>query len=320
MERITRLFNYEEETDRNQIDAAIGSMPSPQNQTYHHYIQHRLKMSRNGIETYTQRSVARLRLDKHIECHRAIDRIANKLVCHKSALIYIGAGGSTPANSPISIKKYVRCPGTRKLLNALKKRGNCIIKMVDEYMTSQHCARCFKQFPRWTKPKRYKLCDNCQPNERVHLPQMIVTNVSKRVLKMKRTIERTWKEMVNDGDAIAAILTQRNTKRLVSKKQRFWKNWLQPNVAVNAETENAAQSPKNLKTVWQRDISAAKLILYKGNNLIDLTKLFNLEKNQLLLFKMCISFSSIGRCQLFGLEIHPALIRPRRDQNYIAPP
>lgn len=262
LEKITRLFTFEEQTDRNGIAAMIGVMPSARNETWRHYIEHRLKMSRNGIETYTQRSVARLRLDKHIEWHRAIDRIAGKLVCHKPALIHLGAG-HIAANSPICIKKHVRCPGTRKLIEAFKKRGNCIIRMVDEYMTSQLCGRCFKQFPRWTKPKRYKLCDDCKPNPNLDLPRMIVTNVSKRSLQMNRATVQVWQEMANGGDAIAATLFQRNTARLVSKKQRFWKTWT-PN-AVNADTEDAAQT---LKTVWHRDISAAKLILYKGIHLI----------------------------------------------------
>lgn len=261
LERLTRLFAFEEQTDRNNIASTIGVMPSPRNTSWHHYIQHRIRMSMDGIDVYTQRNVARLRLDKHIEWHRAIDKIAAKLVCHKAALIYIGAG-QIAANSIISIKKHVRCPGTRKLINAFKKRGNCVIRMVDEWMTSQLCGRCFNRFPRWTKPKRFKKCDNCIPDEHLGLPEMIVTNVSKRALQMYRATIRVWQEMAEQGDAIAAILTQRDTGRLVSKKQRFLKTWL-PN-AVNAGTEDAAQAQKVLKTVWHRDISAAKLILYKG--------------------------------------------------------
>lgn len=267
LKRITQRFTIEEETDRNGIAARIGDMPSPRNETYLHYIEHRLAMARNGIATYTQRSVARLRLDKHIEWHRAIDKIAGKMVCHKPALIFIGAG-QWAANSIISIKKFVRCPGTRKLIQAFKKRHNCIIRMVDEYKTSQLCGRCFAQFPRWTKSKRYKLCSNCHPNEALGLPQTIVTNVSKRILNMKRLIIRTWQEMADYGDNIAAILCQRNANRLVSKRQRLSKTW-HPNAAANAaEEEDAEQSPQVLKTVWHRDISAAKLILYKGIRII----------------------------------------------------
>lgn len=139
-EVITRLFTYEEQTDRSHIASVIGQIPSSQNISWQHYIQHRLRMSVNGIETYTQRSYARLQLDKHIEWHRAIDKIAAKLENKKPSLIFIGSGGSTPANSPIKIKRNVRCPVTRKLIGAFKKRSNCVIRMVDEWMTSQHCA------------------------------------------------------------------------------------------------------------------------------------------------------------------------------------
>lgn len=100
-------------------------------------------MSKDGIETYTQRKYARLQLDKHIEWHRAIDRIAAKLVGYKLALIFIGAGGND-ANSPINIKKHVKCLGTQKLVNTFKRRVmNCVIRLVDEWITSQHCAECF---------------------------------------------------------------------------------------------------------------------------------------------------------------------------------
>lgn len=275
LERLTRLFTFEEQQDRNNIAATIGTMPSPRNTSWRHYIAHRLRMMENGIETYTQRNVARLRLDKHIESHRIIDRIVARLVNFLSAIILIGAGHFA-ANSPISIKKHVRCPGTRKLIGAFKKRGNCVVRMVDEYMTSQHCGKCFKRFPQWTRPKRFKLCDDCRPDENImRLPTAIVTNVSKRALQMQREIMRVWREMAEDGDAVAAILTQRNAKRLVSKKQTFLKTWQSNN--ANAEMEDAAkaeaQPRKTVKTVWHRDISAARLILYRGIHSITIEKL-----------------------------------------------
>lgn len=258
---MTRVFAFEEETDRNRMAAELGEMPSPQGTSWRSYIEHRLRVMEAGIEAYTIRPYARLRLDKHIEWHRAIDKKAGKLVNHKASIIYIGSGGSTPANSPIKIKKHVRCPGTRKLVFAFKKRGNCIIRMVDEYMTSQHCARCFKRFPQNTRSHRFKKCEQCKPNVYVRLPAKIVTIVSKRGLQMMRTIERAWREMREMGDAIAATLRDRpNTGHLVSKKQCFSKTWLP--MAVNGGMEDAAQT--KLKTVWHRDIAAAKLILYKG--------------------------------------------------------
>lgn len=258
---MTDTFVHAEKADIANVARTIGQMPSPRNTTWQHYIGHRLRMSTDGITTYTQRKYARLQLDKHIEWHRAIDRIAAKLVNHKSALIFVGAGGND-ANSPIRIKKHVKCPGTRKLVHTLKRRSNCVIRMVDEWMTSQHCGKCFTRFPQWTRPKRYKQCDNCVPDERLGITELIVTNVSKRVLQFERAIMRVWRQMAQDGNAIAATLMGRNQKRLVSAKQRFRKTG-QPN-AMEAASEEAARPQEVQKTVWHRDISAARLILYKG--------------------------------------------------------
>lgn len=256
---MTETFVRAEQADIANVARTINQMPSPRDTTWLHYIGHRLRMSTNGIETYTQRKYARLQLDKHIEWHRAIDRIAAKLVNHKSALIFVGAGGND-ANSPIRIKKYVKCPGTRKLVHFLKRRRNCVIRMVDEWMTSQHCGKCFTRFPQWTRPKRFKKCDNCVPDDRLEPAESIVTNVSKRVLQFERAIMRVWRKMAREGNEIAATLVGRNQKRLVSAKQRLRATW-QPN-AMDAASEEAAHP-----TVWHRDISAAKLILYKGEYL-----------------------------------------------------
>jgi len=302
---VTRVFTYDEECDRNRIANLIGEMPSPRGSTWSWYIKHRLRMMENGIASYTTNKYARLQLDKHIEWHRAIDTIANKLVCEKSALVWLG-GGTFAANSPISIKKHVRCPGLRKLLGAFKKRSNVIVRIVDEYMTSQLCGRCFKRYPRWTNSKRYKMCTECQPDKRLRLPTSIVTNVSKRVQQMERAIMQVWQEMAEAGDQIAAILTQRNTGRLVSKKQRLLKTW-QPNANVNAETEEAVQPETVLKTVWHRDISATRLIMYKGDYMR-----FNFLSIQLKIQIGNKLISFIGHCTLFGMPIHPLLRRPTR--------
>lgn len=259
---MSRVFKFDEECDRNRIAAIIGEMPSPKGTAWRAYIQHRLRMMADGIETYTTRNYARLQLDKHIRWHRAIDEIANKMVCGKPAIVYLGAGQWSP-NSPISIRKHVRCPGTRKLIGAIKKRGDCFIRMVDEWKTSQLCGRCFNAFPRWTYHKRYKKCENCQPNASLGLPPQIVTNVSKRDLQMQQQIMKEWKNMADMGDPIAALFASSDTGRLVSRKTRFHKTWL-PNAPGNDDNDDADQPHSTLKTVWHRDISAAKLILYKG--------------------------------------------------------
>lgn len=265
-EKMTRLFDFEEKSDRTRISADIGQMPSPRDSSWADYIQHRLRVMENGIATYSTRNYARLRLDKHMEWHRAIDKLAGQLTNHKPAIVFVGAGQIAP-NSPISIRKHVRCPGTRKLVEAFEKRG-CYVFMVDEWRTSQLCGRCLNPFPRRTKSYRFKKCDDCHPNPDLMLPTLIVTNVSKRALQMKRAIMNVWNDMANFGNAIAVALAQRNTARLVSKKQRFWKTWA-PNavVADGGEDTDAKEPRKVLKTVWHRDISAAKLILFRGNRL-----------------------------------------------------
>lgn len=261
-EQLSRVFKYDEEIDRNRIAEEIGEMPSPKGTTWNAYFHHRLRMMADGIQTYTTRRYARLQLDKHIEWHRAIDKMANQLVCGMPAILFIGAGKWSP-NSPISIRKYVRVPGTHKLVAAIQKRGDCFVIMVDEWKTSQLCGRCFGPFPRWTYHKRYKKCENCHPNPILHLPTQIVTNVSKRDLQLQRTIVKEWQLMAYMGDPIAAQLVESDTGRLVPRKTRFHKTW-QPNAPGNGDANNADRPQPILKTVWHRDISAAKLILYKG--------------------------------------------------------
>lgn len=289
------MFHFEEQYDRNQIAKTIGKTPSPRCNSWLLYLEHRLRMMENGIETYTTRNYARLQLDKHIEWHRGIDKMAGQLVRHKPSIVYVGAGKSAP-NSPIRIKKHVRCPGTRKLCQSLKNRNNCVIRMVDEFNTSQHCGKCFKKYPAGTKSYRYKKCANCRPNPIVGLPRLIVTNLGKRILRMRRTIEKEWRAMWNAGNQVLATLIQPFTRRLVSQKTRFLKTW-QPNANVDDEMDTHT-------TVWHRDISAAKLILYRGRYK---QRIFCHLHN----FKF-VAFIITGHCELHGLEIHPAL---RRQNN-----
>lgn len=221
----------------------------------------------NGIATYSNRNYARLRLDKHMEWHRAIDKLACQLVDHKPAIVFIGAGHIAP-NSPISIQKRVRCPGTRKLVEAFEKRGNCYVFTVHGTRMA-HITIVWQMFPSISTP-----------NQKLPLQEMrrLSTESSfnaantdrhkceqAKALQMKWTIMKIWGEMGNRGNAIAAALAQRNTARLVSKKQRFLKTWAPNAVIADAEEDAEAQPRKVLKTVWHRDISAAKLILFRGN-------------------------------------------------------
>lgn len=176
---------------------------------------------------------------------KAMDVISRKIVKRKrSAIFFIGNANFNPA-SPI--KKYVRCPGTKKLAQAVKKRSNCDIVYIDEYNTSQVCGLCFKKFPIYTRKDRYKVCRNCQPKAEAFPATSIRTNAGKRELARLRQ-ERNQPQ------------PEPAEPRLVSKwKQFFQKKRLQPN--VQAGDGNVV---RKLNIVWHRDVASAKNILYKG--------------------------------------------------------
>lgn len=254
-EKWQRLFIENEQNDRNQYIF----YPSPKGRSnWMNYIEHRAKMLRQGMQVYTQRKFIRLSLDKHIEENRASDRIAAFLTRTLSSLILLGAAQMAP-NSPIGIKKRLRCPGVRKLLNSLKKLNNCVVRMVDEFNTSQTCAKCFRPFDRRTRKDRFKVCHECIPNAanvtiENHLSRVIVSKTSKRIYQQerKRVVEEYRRGNVDPVYSYG----------LVPKLNAWFKNW-QPN-----DDNNWTDSlhPHQLKTVWHRDVVAAKLILYKGIN------------------------------------------------------
>lgn len=181
------------------------------------------------------------------------------------------------ANSPIKIKKHVRAPGARKLAKSFKKMSGNVIRWVNESRTSRLCARCFDPFPLNTLSHRFKVCEFCLPNQvdwpdQLKLPTKIVTKKSKRMYRTERKELR--EEMIrNPNEAVG----------FVSKMVCYKKNWHQ-NLAFNLDN-NVDQHPNDeidftedympeefneppderiLNTIWHRDISAAKLILYRG--------------------------------------------------------
>lgn len=250
-------------------------MPSPLGRHWLDYIHHRLKMLKKGMEVYATSKYTRLGLDKHIESYRAIDQLAGKMVNYQPALIFIG-NGETPMNSPIRIKKHVRCPSIRKLIKAFKKRGNCIVLMVDEYFTSQTCGRCFGRFDPRTKRDKFKVCQDCRPREDAMLPSKIVTQLGKRTWQNFRKMEREL--MLEQMEAANSNLP--DPWILLSKVKIYRKKWQKNLVTgeiINAAAEHlfdfddeseldadAAQQRRKHKTVWHRDIVAAKCILIKG--------------------------------------------------------
>lgn len=168
------------------------------------------------------------------------------------------------ANSPIKIKKHVRCPGNRKMLKSFKKIEGNTIRMVNEKRTSRMCGRCFDPFPLSTLGHRFKVCDWCWPDQNdwpdgLKLPRKIVTMKSKRVLKRERRAMRN-----------AIIEDPNHAEGFVSKVMCYRKNWQQ--IAVNQVINNDAEREDEdddanvpvLTTIWQRDIPAARLIMYRG--------------------------------------------------------
>lgn len=149
---MTEAFTIMERNDRNEYIV----MPSPRGVNWRSYVQHRLRMFEAGFVAYANQKYARFALDKYIESNSAIDKIAARLTNKQKSIVYIGAAEISP-NSPIRIRKHVRCPGTRKLVKSFKKLGNCYIRFVDEYFTSQTCAKCFNRFDPNTRRNRFKV-------------------------------------------------------------------------------------------------------------------------------------------------------------------
>ena len=213
-------------------------------------MQFRLNMMERGIAVYTTKQYTRIRLDHYIESNRTIDKLVGKMVNYKSAVVFVGAAQWSPS-SPIKIKKHVRAPGVRKIVRALKKRHNCYVVFVDEYMTSQHCGRCVKRFPLSTRSHRFKVCVDCKPRQDVRPATKIVTTLGHRALRRLR------KDMYeNEPDAVWEAII--NGRRIVTKVKRYHKTW------VFGPDGKILPLEKLLKSFWHRDISAAKLILEKG--------------------------------------------------------
>lgn len=276
--RWTKNFVREEEDDRNNRQL-YTEMPSPLGDHWLSYIHHRLKMMKRGIEVFTTDKYTRLNLDKYIESNRVCDYIAGMLVNNQPTLIHFGGAEMSP-NRPISIKKHVRCPGNRKMIKSFKKRRNCVVNIVDEYYTSQTCGLCGARFDPRTKSHRFKVCHDCKPSPEMMLPSVIVTKQSKRMISlMKFLIEKELEDANGNqaaGVAAEAHPIQPDAGSLLSKVKVHIKTWLVNPVSGVLEYVDAKQpaeiefvdwathQPKIHKTVWDRDIVAAKCILIKG--------------------------------------------------------
>lgn len=238
--RWTKEFVEEERNDR-ENRALYVHMPSPKGSQWMNYIKHRVKMMKNGIGAYGTKKYTRLALDKHIETERNIDKFAHHITGGgQPSLVFLGADGDVPPNSPIRIKKHVRCPGTRKLVKALRKCKCCHVIMVDEWGTSQTCPRCLERFKNQPKSARFKKC-RCIPDARTLLPEIIVSRFGK---KLTSTIRQMQRETMNE-----ALIARED---LESKVKVYFKKW-----HLNQEG--------NLQ--MHRDIVGAKNIMLKGKGI-----------------------------------------------------
>lgn len=242
--RWTKDYVAEEQNDLNNRNI-YPATPSPIGQNWLDYIRHRVKMMKKGMEAYATAKYARLGADKHIQSQRAVNRIAGKLVNYRPALIFMGNVDASP-NSPIRIKKNVKCPGLRKLTNAFRKRRNCIVMPVDEYFSSQTCAKCYGRFDRNTLSHRFKKCHDCRPTSAEFLPPIIVSNTRKRDLQANRVMDRQLAERY--GQPI----------QLLSKVMVHHKNWIQnPDTGVyqyigGQYNDEIREEDAARPTVWNR--------------------------------------------------------------------
>lgn len=289
-------------------DLQRNGMPSPMGPHWRTYIEHRLRMLVNGMAVYATDGYSHLRMDKYIESNRALDTIARKLTNNKPSVVFIGASELSPS-SIIRVKGNVRCPGNRKCARSFKKCGS-IVRYTDEYNTSQHCGRCCRKFQPNFRPKRFKTCFNCVPDPAydMMLPNLIVNEMANRPLKELRKNVRNWER----GNQVNGPLRE-NRERLVSKVDIYRKNW-QLNQLENLDMEAEAGADAVIgdaaaivvavadpmltisKTTWHRDISAARLIWFKGNYECMNSTIKPIESVRIEQFFLCLSFQDTVRC------------------------
>lgn len=228
------------------------------------YIKHSMKFFKEGIELYTTRKYSRLHLDQYIRTQQSMDSIVHTLtdtVANGRILLCIG---STEFNASSPIKKYRRCPGTRKLVNYLRKVLICDIIFVDEFNTSKTCGCCHRKFDRdkhkyWERKKiRHRVCDNCHPDSSIiNLPNTIIAPKSQRQLENEKLEMRhfVYQNHPNISWSETVDLVNRNFPFLPEHKKhnQYQKVPFDPNIHKEIQ-----------KVVWNRDISAARNIIVKA--------------------------------------------------------
>lgn len=197
-------------------------------------------MMKHGIiSAYGTAKYTRLALDKYIRSTRAVDKFLGKISEKRWMVLFLGADGDPKPNSPIKIKKYVRCPGVRKLLSASKKFPKLFIKPTREWGSSQTCARgMHRSFHDQPRAARFKVCRQCTANPIVMLPTKVVTTMNKAELSNKRQMQR---ERIEQSGIAEDVMPK--------VKCFYYKPWLL----------HLART-----VTWHRDVVAAKNILLIG--------------------------------------------------------
>lgn len=253
---------------------SFAVMPTPTGPDFMFYVQHCLQFWARNVEAYTREEYAAMAFDKYLNCQKRMDGIVSLLSNREATLFGIGGADFNP-NSPI--KGHVRCPGIRKFVEAVKKHPANDHFFIDEFNTSQHCGLCVSKFDRSTKADRFKRCVHCA-NTAFVIPKAPTI----RTEMPARQIQRIRKA-VNPGHQLE------NVPRVKYAKYKIG----------NAATP----------TTWQRDISACRLIGYKGN--------FNYSQFHFTVSNFTVSTFYIGINGLLGSidDIDRRLLRPTGNNS-----
>lgn len=268
----TANFEANCRTEREQYFEQTGQPLSPVSSTYTDYILHRLTHLDDALAVYTTKKYTRLAFCKYTRAQSTMDTIVNDMVVlpktGKRNLIILG-GTEFHASSPI--KKYRRCPGIRKLITTIKKRTNCDAISVDEYNTSQVCARCFGFFKssefekqrhkKWEwKGHRMRNCSDCKPNETyMPLPRFIETKASPKEIQMD-VLKRTQRTYAKYNTIVADEAAEYEKGFMLQYGDLTYRRSITKQLQANYNSDRE----KPLKCVWNRDVVAGRNIMVKG--------------------------------------------------------
>lgn len=68
--------------------------------------------------------------------------LASTNTSNRTGPVIFTGGVIMAPNLPIGIKRRLRYPGLRKLMNSFKKLTDCVVWLIDQFKTSQTCGKC----------------------------------------------------------------------------------------------------------------------------------------------------------------------------------